>query len=284
MKEFKKDGVLLNGFHKVRTKKLKCSGTFKNGKLNGKGKCEFFHKIKKSDIRTQNTNDSTIMLPTPSLLDGEWVKNDLVKGKKVCHYYSKKTKKIHDEIHNGTFKNGKLDGKGSKKWHNGSENGIYKNGKLNGRCLIKWQNGNLVRGVCKNDNIVKGKVIYHRYDKSTKKTQKQIAVGTFKKNGKLDGQGKSISDYYSKKTKKMEKNVDIGTFKNGKLNGECVKKWRNATYKGLCKNGIRYGQGTYIFEGKKQTGIWRDNNVKLNEPDNAKLYSYLQNLKHFIFK
>jgi len=238
LKEFKKDGVLLNGFHKARSKKLNCAGTFKNGKLNGKGKCEFFHKIK-SDI----TN--------PSIMDGKWVDNKLVKGKMVYPYYSKKSKKIHNVIHIGSFKNGKLDGKGEKRWHNATYKGIYKNDKLNGSCIKKWKSGTLQKGLCKNDLLVKGKMVF--------------------------------KPYYSKNSKKMEKNIGIGTFKNDKLNGECEIKWRNATYRGLCKNGIRYGQGTLNKNGKKLTGIWRDNNVKLNEPDNAK-YSYLQNLKHFIFK
>ena len=212
LKEFKKNGTLLNGFHKVRSKKLKCSGTFKNGKLNGRGKCEFFRKIKKSDI----TN--------PSIMDGKWVDNELVKGKKVYPYYSKKTKKTQNQIHIGSFKNGKLNGKGEKIWRNASENGTFKN-------------------------------------------------------GKLDGKGKSIFDYYSKNTKKMEENIDSGTFKNGKLDGKCVKKWRNAIYRGMCKNGRRHGQGTFIFEGKKSTGTFKNDKL-INEPQNwlHKISSYLQNL------
>jgi hypothetical protein len=231
LKEFKKNGEFLNGFHRVRSKKSNCSGTFKNGKLNGKGKCEFFRKIKKSDITD------------PSIMDGKWVDNKLVKGKKVYPYYSKKSKKIHNQIHIGSFKNGKLDGKGEKKWHNVTEKGIYKNGKLNGNCITKWNNGVLQKGLCKNDSLVKGK---------------------------------KIKVYHSKNTKKMEKAIEIGTFKNGKLNGKCVKKWRNATYRGLCKNGIKHGEGTYIFEGKKLTGIWRRD--KLIEPQNwwDKISSYLQ--------
>ena len=229
LKEFKQNGVLLNGIHKVRSKKLNCSGTFKNGNLNGKGKCEFFHKIKKSEI----TN--------PSIMTGEWLNNELVKGKKVYPYYSKKTKKIQNQIHIGNFKNGKLDGKGRKKWRDASEKGIYKNGKLNGSCLHEWTNGSSKKGLCKNDLLVKGK---------------------------------SIGVYHSKNTKKREKAIEIGTFKNGKLDGKCVKKWRNATYRGLCKNGRQHGQGTLIEKGKKYTGIWRRD--KLSEPQNwwNKISSY----------
>jgi len=231
LKNFKKNGVLLNGIHTVRSKKSKCSGTFKNGKLNGKGKCQFFRKIKKSDI----TN--------PSIMDGEWINNELVKGKKVYPYYSKKSKKIHNQIHLGSFKNGKLDGKGEKRWHNATAKGIYKNSKLNGSCLTKWKSGALEKGLCKNDLLVKGK---------------------------------KIGVYRSKKTKKMEKKIGIGTFKNGKLNGECEIKWRNGIYRGLCKNDIQHGEGTYIFKGKKYTGVWRGFNV--NEPQNwwDKISSYLQ--------
>ena len=168
-KTFKKNGELLNGFHKIRSKKLNVSGTFKNGKLNGHGRGTYVNGGKKWKC------------------NGEWKKNKL-EGRGKCTFITKKNSRIHKSVHDGIWKN---------------------------------------------DYLAKGKM---------------------------------ISPYFSKKTNKMQNVTQIGTFKNGKLNGNCEIKWRNALYKGLCKNDIQHGKGTYIFEGKKYTGNWsgKQGKLKLN--------------------
>ena len=86
-------------------------------------------------------------------MDGKWVNNELVKGKKVYPYYSKKSKKIHNQIHIGSFRNGKLDGKGEKRWHNATEKGIYKNSKLNGEGTYIFE-GKKYTGTFKNNKLI----------------------------------------------------------------------------------------------------------------------------------
>jgi hypothetical protein len=185
--KFTKDGVLLNGFHRVRSKKLSCSGTFKNGKLNGRGKCKLFQTNKRS------------VITKPNMLEGQWANNALVKGKMVYPYYSKTTKKMQNQVHIGSFKNGKLNGKGIKKWRNATNKGIFKNGKL-----------------------IEGRLVLPYYSKTTKKMQKQIQIGTFK-NEKLNG----------KCVKKWRNGIYKGFCKNGSFHGKGTYNYKGKIYKGI---------------------------------------------------
>ena len=244
MKEkFTKDGVLLNGFHRVRSKKFNGSGTFKNGRLNGRAKgtykydkgkmwnCNGMWRNNKLEGRGKCTFSKKHK--TSAIRDGIWKNDELVKGKVIFPYYSKATKKMQKQIHIGSFKNSKLNGKGLKKWRN-----------------------SLHEGVWKNDKLVKGKMVLPYYSKTTKKMQKQIDIGSFK-NGKLNG----------KCVKKWRNAIYKGSCKNGKLNGKCVKKWRNGIlYKGSCKNDNFHGKGTYNYKGTIYKGNWSgsNDNQKLN--------------------
>lgn len=104
-----------------------------------------------------------------------------------------------------------------------------------------------VNGKWKNNKLEgRGKCTFTR--KKNSRTYKSIHDGIWKNDYLV--KGKMILPYFSKRTNKMQKRTDIGTFKNGKLNGKCEIKWRNGIYKGLCKNDIQHGKGTYIMKGK----------------------------------
>lgn len=102
-KKFSENGVLLNGFHKIRSKTFNGSGTFKNGKLNGHAKGTYSYGKGKSwnchgrwkDNKLEGRGKCTFSKKhkTLSIQDGIWKNDYLVKGKMVLPYYSKKQKK-----------------------------------------------------------------------------------------------------------------------------------------------------------------------------------------------
>ena len=133
--------------------------------------------------------------------------------------------------------------------------GNFKNGKLNGRAKgsYKYGKGKMWKcdGIWKNNNLHgKGKC------KFSQKSQKgaQYHYGLWE-NDKLI-KGTMVLPYYSQKTRKMEKETRIGSFKNEKLNGKCIRKWRNGIYKGSCKNNNFHGKGTFTINDKAYKGLW----------------------------
>ena len=144
-----------------------------------------------------------------------------------------------EEINDGNFINGKLEGNGKFIWKNGQYYiGQFKNGKKHGKGIIYYKNGNIMyEGDFINDKregngklILKNGQYYIGEFKNNKKHGKGIEYNNKGNiiyegdyvNGKVEGSGKLVlknGEYY------------IGQFKNGKRNGKGIVYYKNGSIK-----------------------------------------------------
>jgi antitoxin component YwqK of YwqJK toxin-antitoxin module len=221
-------------------------GDYKGDYANGKG--VFLYKIR---------NDYKV-----KFLEGVFRKGFLVKG---CIYNLKFQRKAYE----GTFKNGKLYGKG--KEYGGSDDdfyeGTYKDGKLNGKGIEVYDGVVRYRGGFK-DNMYFGKGIdYNEHGK-------KIYEGYFE-DGCRDGKGKEYNEdgqliyegnfqlnFYEGKGKKyhmegrgfhVARHCSIGSFKSGRKDGKIMEYNQDGKLVGvyMFQQGRRNGKTTtYYPDGK----------------------------------
>ena len=203
--EFKKGFLIKGTIYNLRRQLKEYEGTFKNGKLHGKGK-EYSDK----DSYDEGTFKD-------GKLNG--------KGKEIYN---------GNVIYEGTYKDGLLNGKG-KQYHDNKQleyEGTYKNGRYNGKGKKYNNEGKIMYDGSFKDGLYDGKGKKYRYivregkpyltylSVHFKRRQEEGKGIEYNKNGKIIGkfnfkkgkkEGRSIS-YYDNGTIKM-----IGNWKNGEL-------------------------------------------------------------------
>ena len=144
-----------------------------------------------------------------------------------------------DNDENGSFVNGKLEGKGKYIWENGMYFiGQFKNGKKNGKGIIYYKNGNIMyEGDFINDKKEgNGKFIWKNgsYYIGQWKNNKKHGKGTdYNKNGNIVYEGDYVNGKIEGNGKYFLKNGQyyIGQFKNGKRNGKGIIYYKNGNIK-----------------------------------------------------
>ena len=145
----------------------------------------------------------------------------------------------NDENGNGSFVNGKLEGKGKYIWENGNYYiGPFKNGKKNGKGIIYYKNGNIMyEGDFVNDKREgNGKFIWKTgqyYIGQWKNNRKHGKGADYNKKGNLVYEGDYVNGKLDGNGKLMLKNGQyyIGQFKNGKRNGKGIIYYKNGNIK-----------------------------------------------------
>jgi len=220
---------------------IKLEGDFVNGKLCRGIKIFPDGKILKGDFVQKKINGKGIVIfPDGTKLKGNFVKGRLCKGTKIWPN--------EVLIEKGTFKKGKLHGKGSQKYFWGTtettETGDFVDGELHGEGVKTYAEGLVLEG-----SFVNGRL----HGQGTESLNGFVVKGSFER-GVLHGQGtKCYPDGM-----KLE-----GSFVNGTLHGQGCKTFPNGMkYVGSFENGELTGYGTMSKDKYKISGHFYQGSVQ----------------------
>jgi hypothetical protein len=248
-----KEGTLINNIGTY-------TGTFKNNKLNGNGKCILKNNIilTGSFIDGKLNGDGKIYYKDGGYSEGNYIDNKLYGiGKKYVYNNN------HIDKYEGTFINGYLNGNGEKHLYDGIYKGNFINDKLDGIGSIIYKNDFIYNGRIFNDYP-------HGYGKKKNKILNKKYIGLFL-NGEIQ-KGKIICKDYDycgdiKNEHPCGKgNINyknglfkyyIGYFKNGVIDGYGILTYRNDNiFIGFCEKGKKiYGELT-LKDGSIYTGTF----------------------------
>ncbi|KAL4449742.1 hypothetical protein ABPG74_008115 [Tetrahymena malaccensis] len=165
-------------------------GFWENGKQNGKGIYKYANgSIYEGSWKNGEKHGYGILINQQKVFQGDWIKNELVKGILVD--------KITKEIYNGQFKeNCKRHGYGEQTYINGDKyHGYWENDKKRGKGTYIFSNGDSVEGVWENDEKT-GKDTYKYKSNNTYSTS--ISEEEKKKSKLIESKmGQSIKNYES---------------------------------------------------------------------------------------